>query len=148
MNLPKDCKILSPKGASAMRAYFDLRWKILQAPWNQPRTSTEQDDEDDCLHYIARLNEEIVGVGRLQFNSSQEGQIRFMGISDDHQVKGIGCAIINKIESDAKTNGLTSIVLNSRENAVEFYEKMGYENMGETYLLWGKIPHFRMQKSI
>jgi ribosomal protein S18 acetylase RimI-like enzyme len=39
-------------------------------------------------------------------------------------------------------------VLDAREPAVGFYEKLGYEVTGESYLLFNSIQHFRLQKTL
>lgn len=40
------------------------------------------------------------------------------------------------------------IVLNARENAIKFYEKNGYHIIEKSYLLFGKIQHYKMIKRI
>ena len=40
------------------------------------------------------------------------------------------------------------IILNARENAVPFYQKLGYNITEKSNLLYGKIQHYRMQKII
>ena len=40
------------------------------------------------------------------------------------------------------------MVLNAREGATKFYERMGYKIRGEGPMLFGEIKHFRMQRSL
>ncbi|CAN5364275.1 hypothetical protein BH11BAC1_BH11BAC1_26220 [soil metagenome] len=93
-------------------------------------------------------NNEAIACGRLQLNSKEEGQIRSMAVREDMQGKGFGKKIIECIEGKAKELGLKIITLDARINAVKFYENSGYVVKGESYLLFGVIPHFRMEKRI
>ncbi len=60
--------------------------------------------------------------------------------------KGAGTAIIQFLENKAKREGAERITLNARENAVHFYEKNGYKNIGKSHVLFGEIQHFKMEK--
>jgi hypothetical protein len=44
--------------------------------------------------------------------------------------------------------GLQEINLNSRQEAVPFYQKNGYQVLGPAHTLFGKIPHFEMWKRL
>jgi predicted GNAT family N-acyltransferase len=52
------------------------------------------------------------------------------------------------LEEKARLKGWTEIVLEARENAVPFYKALGYTIITESYLLFGEIQHFRMQKQL
>jgi hypothetical protein len=54
--------------------------------------------------------------------------------------------IVGFLESKAYQLNATRIFLNARINAVNFYKHLGYEVIADGELLWGKIPHFVMQK--
>jgi ribosomal protein S18 acetylase RimI-like enzyme len=64
------------------------------------------------------------------------------------QGKGIGKAIMAYLEEQAKAKGWTEIVLEARENAVLFYQRIGYTIIAESYLLFGEIQHYRMKKAL
>ena len=40
------------------------------------------------------------------------------------------------------------IILNARDNVVEFYQKRRYDVIGDAQTLFGVIPHARMVKSL
>ena len=62
------------------------------------------------------------------------------GDENIEKIKGFLQALIEK--------GWTEIVLEARENAVPFYEAIGYTIVAESYLLFSEIQHYRMQKSL
>lgn len=142
-------RIIEPATSEELEKYCDLRFEILRKPWNQPKSSTKDEWEQNSIH-VLMLNEkdEAIAVGRLQLNNSEEGQIRSMAVREDFQGKGLGSSIIKFIEQKAKEEKLNLITLDSRENAVKFYEKHGYEVIGSSYLLFGVIPHFKMKKTL
>jgi ribosomal protein S18 acetylase RimI-like enzyme len=53
---------------------------------------------------------------------------------------------MNYLENIAQQKGFTEIVLDARENAVKFYQSIGYEIQEESYLLFGEIQHWKMRK--
>jgi predicted GNAT family N-acyltransferase len=142
-------KIIEPKTADELEKYFMLRYEILRKPWDQPFSSTKDEWEDKSIH-VLMLDDinEAIACGRLQLNSDEEGQIRSMAVRTDLQGKGVGKKIIDYIEAKAIELKLKTIILDARINAVEFYERSGYKVIGESYLLFGIIPHFRMEKKL
>jgi predicted GNAT family N-acyltransferase len=142
-------KIIEPETAEDLEKYYNLRYEILRKPWDQPRTSTKDEWENISIH-VLMLNEkdEAIAAGRLQLNNEAEGQIRSMAVRADLQGKGLGSQIIQYIEQRAKEKKLKYILLDSRINAVKFYENHGYRVIGDSYLLFGVIPHFSMKKEL
>jgi hypothetical protein len=57
---------------------------------------------------------------------------------------GVGLSMPWKLE--ARATGARKIVLNARDNAVEFYRKRGYDIIGDAETLFGMIRHVRMAK--
>ena len=128
--------------------YYDLRWRILRAPWQQPADSEKDDIEASCHHVIAVSDDgDIVGVGRLQFNSDDEAQIRYMAVEPAYEGRGIGRQIVTALESFTFQNERRKIVLDAREPAVGFYQRLGYEVTEKSYLLFDCIQHYRMEKT-
>ena len=56
--------------------------------------------------------------------------------------------LMNGIENFAFKNNSAKIILHARENAVTFYESLGYETVKESYLLFDEIQHYLMQKEL
>jgi ribosomal protein S18 acetylase RimI-like enzyme len=82
----------------------------------------------------------------LQENDGKVGQVRFMAVAKNYQGKGLGEKILTQLELVAKEKQLAKIELQARENAVKFYEKNGYSIVQSSFLLWGQIQHYLMQK--
>lgn len=144
--------IRSPKTPEEFSLYYDLRWRILREPWNQPRGSEKDDKEEESYHLMAFQNNEPLkplGVGRIHMNNQEEAQIRYMGVEKKYEKRGIGKLILKKLEEHAKEKWKAKrITLNARGNAVGFYEKFGYCIIKKAHVLFGNIPHYKMEKRI
>jgi len=129
--------------------YYHLRWQLLRAPWHQPEGSEIDDIEDQCFHVIAITNEQkVIGVARLQFNSDDTAQIRYMAVDKAYQRQGIGRQLINAMEQHAVKTRHIKIILDAREPAVNFYKKLDYQILKKSYLLFDEIQHYQMTKSL
>ena len=142
-------KITEPSTRDELRRYYELRWKILRAPWNQPRGS-EQDELEQSSHHLMIMgdNHAVIAVGRLHFNSVRVAQIRYMAVAVDQQRKGVGTLLLNALEKRAVELGAARIVLDARETALRFYRKNGYNPDGPGHVLFNTITHVSMTKSL
>jgi N-acetylglutamate synthase-like GNAT family acetyltransferase len=141
-------EIKSPQTDAEWKAYYALRFNVLREPWNQPLGSEVLADEDQAIHAIAVEDNEVLGVARMHESAEKQGQVRCVATATAAQGKGIGKAIMAYLEEQAKAKGWTEIVLEARENAVPFYEAIGYATVAESYLLFGEIQHYRMKKAL
>ncbi|RIJ37353.1 GNAT family N-acetyltransferase [Pontibacter oryzae] len=141
--------IIEPATPEQFEQYYRLRYQTLRAPWGQPEGSERVDDDASAIHAML-VNEagEAIGVCRLHLNTPQEGQLRFMGIRADQQGKCLGDQLLAYLEERARNLGATRIMLQARDNAVNFYRRNGYEVHEKTYLLFGTIQHYSMGKPL
>ena len=141
--------IKQPETDTEFAQYYKLRWRILRAPWGQPEGSEKDELENTSHHLVAcNANGDVIGVGRLQLNTNNEAQIRYMAVEPAHEGRGIGRQMVQALEAIALENNYTHMVLDAREPAVGFYERLGYEIKAKSYLLFGSIQHFRMTKTL
>ena len=146
-----DGKILivsTPQTSEEIERYYDLRWRILRAPWDQPRKAFSDELENDSIPLmVCEVDGFPIGVGRVNFNSAEEAQIRSMAVEKDWRGKGIGSIVLKELEKIVKVKGAKKIILHARDNAVAFYKKHEYKIVKESYTLFGAIPHFLMEKT-
>ena len=142
-------KVRVPQSKADFERYYDLRWRILRAPWQQPRGSERDRHEDNAIHAMA-LNDEghIIGVARLHQINNTTAQIRYMAVNDHWQGGGIGDALLRYLEGKARALGVQLIKLNARESSVGFYTKRGYRITGPGHLLYGEIKHQKLEKRL
>jgi len=143
-----EIEIRSPKTENEWESYYDLRYRILRQPWNQPRGSERNEGDDSAIHVAFFENTIIKGVARLDLMENEIGQIRFMAVETSYQGKRIGEKLMLNLELIAFENDKKKIILHAREIAIGFYQKLGYEMIEKSHLLFGEIQHYLMEKSI
>lgn len=127
---------------------YDLRWRVLRKPWNQPRGSEKDELEKNSYPFIVILNNKIVATARFHKNSEKEGQIRYIAVEKEYRKKRIATKLIRYIEGFAISLGVSSIILNARKTAKEFFEKLDYDIIADGPLLFNEIEHFVMYKKL
>lgn len=127
---------------------YDLRWRVLRKPWNQPRGSEKDDLEKSSYPFIVILKNKIVATARFHKNSEKEGQIRYLAVEKEYRNKRIATKLIRYIEGFALSIGVSNIILNARKTAKEFFKKLDYGIIGEGPLLFDEIEHFVMNKKL
>ena len=142
-------KVVSPLNESEFKEYYYFRWQYLRKDLNQKLGSERDDSENISIHRMVKNNNgEIIGVGRLHKVSLDIYQIRFFAIHKDYRLIGLGKYLMNDLEKIAINKKGCYITLNSRENAIKFYKKLGYKISKKTHLLYKKIQHYEMTKKI
>jgi thioesterase domain-containing protein len=146
------CK--TPTTCREFEAYYQFRWQLLRKAWSQPKGS-EQDELEGQAHHRMILGEvevdgelPVLAVGRLHKTHQHQAQIRFMAVANDQQGQGLGRRIVEALEQEASRQGVKTITLKARENAVHFYQRLGYVNQGLSHTLYGVIKHFTLVKTL
>ena len=141
--------LAEPVTEADFKKYFEFRWRWLREPWGKS-IGSERDEYESSAFHVMVLNKdlEIIGVGRLHSIGQHKAQIRYMAVDEKNRAKGIGTAILEKLESHAIRSGATELVLNARENAVQFYQHRGYSVTGPADTLFGVIRHKSMLKRL
>ena|SRR6476661_2036038 len=142
-------KVIKASTPGELQNIFALRYRVLRAPWNQPYETSYDSLENSSVNlYINDDNGGIVACGRLQENENKVGQIRYMAVDESIRGAGYGKILLQALEKEAADLGLRKIELQARENAVRFYERNGYLIKEKTFLLFGAIQHYLMEKAM
>ena len=144
--MAEDFKVVEPVTKREWQDYYQLRWKILRHPWQQPKGSEKDDLEAESIHRMAVAKNKVIGVGRLHLIDRSTAQIRFMAVDPDYHNEGVGSKVLEELEFSITDKSVTKICLHSREAAIEFYRKHGYHVMQRSFVLYGEIPHYKMEK--
>ena len=143
-------KIIEPRTNEEFIKYYLVRYEVLRKPWGQSIGSEKDESDKDSIHrmIIDPISENALAVGRLQFNSDDEAQIRYMAVHEKAQGKGLGTKLIRELEAIAISKDVRWIILQARENALSFYENNGYQVIKKTHLLFDRIQHWMMKKKL
>ena len=55
-------EIRVPKDLTEWGSYYDLRWRLLRAPWQRPRGSEKDEIESECTHAALFFDGVLVAV--------------------------------------------------------------------------------------
>lgn len=121
-------QVIEPQQQQQWQRYYDLRWRVLRAPFQRPRGS-ELDAYDQVGQHRMVVNAagDAIAIGRLHFNSADEAQIRFMAAAPEYRGQGHGVRIVQALEQLARKQGAKHVVINARDNTLGFYLKCGYQ---------------------
>ena len=137
-------EILEP-ASSDMKSYYYLRWKVLRKPLGLEEGTEKDDLEDKSIHRLAKVNNRIVGVGRLHFIENKTAQIRYMAVEDEYRGEGIGRLMADEFIRISKDRKISKIILYARESALIFYKKLGFVRIQKAHRL-KNIQHFLMER--
>lgn len=140
-----------PHGRFPSAEVAHLRWRMLQKPFGVEPDPEWHDDDPNATHILA-TDEDGRAVGYVRLEVKDDGEaahLRQLVVDDAHQRRGLGRALVETFESEARRRGMKRIVLEAREPAWGFYDRLGFETVegpfpyGRTSLL-----HKRMVRPI
>jgi len=94
------------------------------------------------LFYLYCEDERVVGVIGLQAREGGVGYVSRLYVLPGCQRRGIGSALLGRVEGEARAMGMNEIVLHTAEKAEwahRFYDRMGYRVTGTL-----ERPHSRV----
>ena len=144
-----DISVRAPQNDSEWCSYFELRWRILRAPW-QKNGITRDETDDSSLHRMVICNDsgKVIAVGRLHRLDNQQGQIRYMAVEQGYERQGNGSRLLASLEKAAQDMDLETVILHARENTLPFYQHHGYTLVERSFLLFDEIQHYLMSKRV
>ena len=124
-----------------------LRNDILRKPLGLHFTPDELESEKNNLLMAAFEDDQMLACCMLVEEGPQTVRLRQMAVLNDLQGKGVGRALMQFAENLARDRGYKTITMHARQNAIGFYEKMGYRKKGEEFEEI-TIPHYVMEKEL
>lgn len=134
-------------GSRDYAAAFALREEVLRRPLGISLNDETLAQERDYFHLVCHLDGELVGCLVLLPKEERTIGMRQVAVAPHLQGLGIGRALVEYAERFARERGFTLMKLHARESAIPFYEKLGYECVGEPFIQV-TIPHLEMRKQL
>lgn len=104
------------------------------------------DNEDSALHAVLYVGSEAVATARAYCKNQREiYTLGRVAVKKSHRGKGLGAAVVKEIEQHLCKIGARGIELSAQEQAIGFYEQLGYIPEGDIYMD-EHMPHRRMKK--
>ncbi|SNZ09306.1 GNAT family N-acetyltransferase [Cohaesibacter gelatinilyticus] len=95
--------------------------------WMHGRTI--EDYRSDCeegLIWIAEIDEQAIG-----FSHGEPGEVKRLFVDADFTGYGVGAALMKLALEDARSNGTHEVIIEATLNAVPFYKKWGFIEIGD-----------------
>ena len=133
---------------------FPVRQPVLRP--GKPIESCQFDGDElpSTSHFGLFINEKLIGVVSVFTNKNtifsieNQFQIRGMAVLPEFQKKGYGADLVKHCEEFVKNQKGNLIWFNARENAVPFYEKLGYAILGVPFNIADIGIHYIMKKEL
>lgn len=109
-----------------------LRWEVLAKPLGLPPGMEEVLEEARSLHLIAVDRKKLVGCVLFRPEGDAQGRLLEMALSEEYQGRGFGRKLISMLEKTLQERGVKEVTLLAPPEGIGFYERMGYENAGES----------------
>ncbi len=138
-------------GSDEYHRAAQLRYHLFYQEHNIPFESIFDPQEKQDLHLAITANSgnRVLAYGRLGQNSLDEFQIYQMVVVPECQGQGLGMRILQALTEVAIERGASRLVLNARVTKVKFYQKFGFESVGEVFASSTTgVPHIRMRKEM
>lgn len=139
-------KLITPDGPE-YDAERMLRWEVLSKPLGIPPGDEAPPEELHSLHLIALEGKRLVGCVCFQPESSTQGRIFEMAVSEDYQGRGFGRQLLHTLEKELIQRGINDVYLFAPPDAEEFYTLMGYQPQDDSIVKMGMTQR-KMRKNL
>lgn len=126
-------KIRSGEAGSIWRLLHNTVHRINQADYSDEELVVLAPDEYDAPHWVSRFirthplvateGRDLLGFAEL----AEDGRIDLFYVHHDHQGKGIGRALMQRLRVEAASRGLHQLYCEASITARPFFENMGFE---------------------
>lgn len=112
----------------------------------------EGDDDELSFHLGAFVEKKLCSVASFYFRNHPnidepyQYQLRGMATLPEYQGQGFSMALLNTGFPMILKNNVKVVWCNARKSAVGFYEKAGFEIVGQEFEIKDIGPHFLMKK--
>lgn len=129
---------------------FQVAYKIrVEVFVNEQKVPIDMElDEDDknATHILIYKDDVAIGCGRLVFHDDYVKMGR-VAIRKSERLKGYGQKLCLELINLCKQKKCKQILIHAQCNAIKFYKKLGFEELGEVFDEAG-IDHIKMVKKL
>lgn len=139
---------IAPFGSPLHSKTIELRYKVLREPLNLEFTKEQLDSESTQIHLagVTQTPEAVIACCVL-VPKNKSLKIRQVAVKETSRGQGLGSKLMLKAEEIAKEHNLEEVYCHARDYAKDFYLKLGYEIIGESFEEVG-LKHWKMRKSV
>ena len=126
-----------------------IRTRVFVIEQNIAANLETDEFENTSTHYLVGNGEGFIATARSRFLEDKEtAKIERVAVLKEARGKGVGRQLMDYILNDLYTYPhLKTIKLGSQNTAIGFYQKLGFQIIGEEYID-ADIPHHLMMKIV
>lgn len=137
----------------SLEKVIPLRHKILRKGRLLETCYFEDDNLEETFHLAAIEQDKIIGIAtfipkELKDFSGKQMQLRGMAVDESAQQKGVGKQIMHYAFELLLTEGFDLLWCNARETAANFYRKLAFTQLGESFDIPKVGIHYKMYKPL
>ncbi len=134
-------------GSERYRTACRLRQAVLRVPLGLSLDEEDLHSESEQLHFGLFDHQKLVACVTAVPLSANEAKIRQTVVLPSRQRQGLASNMMRRVEGILAARGYTLLSLHARSSVVGFYEKLGYQKVGEEFIEV-TIPHQKMVKEL
>lgn len=137
---------------ASAKEVIDLRWKLLRPGMPRETAVFEGDDELAARHIITEIDSQIVGCATFlhrPWEGQPAWQLRGMAVDANLQKSGVGRRMLEFAEQMLRRESYSNLMwCNARIVAKPFYERVGWQTIGDVFEIPSAGPHVKMTKRL
>ncbi|MDB5281524.1 MAG: acetyltransferase, family [Bacteroidota bacterium] len=134
-------------GSPEYEAALELRTRVLRKPLGLEFTDEELKKDLDDTHFGLFAADKIIACLTLTHTPDKRMKMRQVAVDETMQGKGHGKILSLEAEKYAHENGFEVMFCHARKTAAPFYQKLGYNIVGDEFTEVN-IPHYVMEKKL
>lgn len=133
---------------------LDIRHRMLRPGRPKEEAVFPGDEEEQTFHLGGFIDSKLCSVASFffernpEFDEPYQFRLRGMATLEDHQGQGLSSELLKMAFPIIQQNMCNLLWCNAREGAVGFYEKVGFEKVGEYFDIPTIGKHILMVKKI
>lgn len=134
------------KTARERKDAFQVRMTVFVDEQNVPPEEELDAHDETAIHFIGYEQEQTVCASRLRF-INDFGKLERICVLQPFRGKDFGKMLMQEMEQMILDKGYKKAKLNAQIQVEDFYKKLGYETVSDTFMDAG-IPHVTMIKEL
>lgn len=127
--------------SEAYKKGLELRDKVLRQPLGMSIYDDPLEAEKKDLHIVVMEESQVIGVCFYRSIDQETMQMKQVAVDPSFQPRHIGREMFIQSVQRLKQRQIKTIMVHARENALGFYQKLGFEECGEPFFEVGIRHH-------
>lgn len=140
-------RIIRARTADEREEALDVRHEVFVEEQGVSVDLEHDQYDDHATHFVAYDGDQPVGAARLREYDDGIGKIERVAVRAPRRGEGWGRKIMAAVETAAREEGFVTLRLDSQNDAIGFYERLGYEVVSEPFMDAG-ILHRTMIRAL